>query len=244
MKLEHFVTSANFSSIKELERIELLAYYFCEIKGELEFDLINLSAILVSLGHAKPNTTRLKQNIIKSKAFIKGSTVGCYRLSVKKKQELKDAFPDMSKSEEIVSDDSVLPEVIFEASGRQYLHRLAKQINASYENNLFDGAAMLMRRLLEILLIHGFQKKSIESEVLESDGNYCKLKTLINKASSNKLMGLSPSTKKSIDQFRELGNLSAHRIQFNCRQDDIRTLKIEYRAICEELLYIADLVKK
>ncbi len=241
MKLEHFVKLAEFSGVKELEKIELLAYYFCEIKGESEFDLLNMSAILVSLGYARPNAARLKQNIVKSRSFIKGTVAGCFRLSVKKRQELKEMFPDISVSEEIVSDDSVLPEVLFEASGRQYLLRLAKQINASYENNIFDGISLLMRRLLEILLILVFQKNGIETDIIDGDGAYYSLKTLINKATSTKLIGLSPSTKKSIDQFRELGNLSAHRIQFNCRQDDIRPLKIEYRAICEELLYKAGL---
>lgn len=241
MKLENFVKLANFSGVKELEKIELLAYYFCEIKGESEFDLLNVSAILVSLGYARPNATRLKQNTIKSKSFIKGTATGNFRLSVKKKEELKEIFPEISISEEVISDDSVLPEVLFEATGRQYLHRLAKQINASYEQNIFDGTSLLMRRLLEILLVHVFQKNGIESDIIDADGAYCSLKTLINKASSNKLIGLSPSTKKSIDQFRELGNLSAHRIQFNCRLNDLKPLKIEYRAICEELLYKAGL---
>lgn len=237
MKLDHFVNLTNISSLRELEKVEIIAYYFSEFKDEPEIDLVNISAILVSLGYARPNISRLKNKVIKSKTFIKGSG-DTFRLSVKKKQELKQLYP-VSSTEEIESDDSILPEVIFEATGRQYLIKLSKQINASYERNLFDAASLLMRRLLEILLIQTFQKKGLDSEILESDESYVNLKTLINKASSSKTIGLSPSTKKSIDQFRELGNLSAHRIMFNCRQSDIRTLKIEYRAICEELLYTA-----
>lgn len=157
MKLDHFVNLTNISSLKELEKVEIIAYYFSEFKDEPEIDLVNISAILVSLGYARPNISRLKNKVIKSKTFIKGSG-DTFRLSVKKKQELKQLYP-VSSTEEIESDDSILPEVIFEATGRQYLIKLSKQINASYERNLFDAASLLMRRLLEILLIQTFQKK-------------------------------------------------------------------------------------
>ena len=90
-------------------------------------------------------------------------------------------------------------------------------------------------------MIHCFEHCGIEDEAKDEEGNYLKLKTLINKAKSRTEVALSPSSKKAIDDFRDLGNLSAHRIAYNCRRDDIRTLRLEYRAIVEELLYKAGL---
>ena len=46
-----------------------------------------------------------------------------------------------------------------------------------------------------------------------------------------------------MNQVRELGNLSAHRVKYNCRKDDIRTIYLQYRAVVEELLYIGGLIK-
>ena len=101
----------------------------------------------------------------------------------------------------------------------------------------------MMRRLLEILLIHCFENANILEDIKDNDGNYQNLKTLINKAKSRPEISLSSDVKKEIDQFRELGNLSAHRMKYNCRRDDIRTKRIEYRAVIEELLYASSLVK-
>lgn len=242
MKLESFSKVAQFQDLTEIEKIERLAFFFDESKGEPLFKPKDFSELLVSLGYAKPNHSRLIEKIKGSNSFIKGTSKDTFRLSPKKRRELKDKYPDLSDSEEIISDDSLLPESLFTNTKRRYLVRMAQQINASYEGHLFDGTTLLMRRLLEILLIHAFQHAGIESEIESPDGNYVKLKTLINKASSSAVISLTPETRKSIDQFRELGNLSAHKVTYNCRRDDIKPIRMEYRAIIEELLYKGGLV--
>ncbi len=244
MKVEHFSNSALLTDKKELEKIEYLAFYFSENKAQHEFTVPDMCSILVGLGFARPNATRLKAKIQKSKSFVKGSKKDLFRLSVKRCNELRVEMPDLSENEEIASDDSLLPEILFKEARRNYLLKVAQQINASYENNLFDACALMMRRLLEILLVHCFEEKGIEDQIKDADGNYQNLKTLINKAKSNAEINLSNDAKKDIDNYRELGNLSAHRVKYNCRRDDIRLLRIGYRAIVEELLYAARLVKE
>lgn len=244
MKVEQFSSSASLSDKNELEKVELLAFYFSENKEQNEFTVPDMCSILVGLGFARPNATRLKGKILKSPSFVKGSKKDLFRLSVKKNKELRERFPDLSESEEIISDDSLLPEILFKESKRNYLLKIAQQINAAYENNLFDCCALMMRRLLEILLIHCFETADIEDQVKDPDGNYQNLKTLINKAISKPEINLSADAKKDIDDYRELGNLSAHRVKYNCRRDDIRQLRIGYRAIVEELLYVAGFVKE
>ena len=243
MKVEHFSTIASLADKKELEKVELLAFYFSENKDQNEFSIKDMCSILVGLGFAKPNATRLNGKIQKSSSFVKGSKKGLFRLSVKKNATLKSVLPDLSESEEIISDDSLLPEILFKETNQNYLLKVGQQINATYENNLFDGCALMMRRLLEILLIHCFEVAGIEDQIKDGDGNYQNLKTLINKAKSKPEIKLSSNAKKDIDGFRELGNLSAHRVKYNCRRDDIRNSRLEFRAIVEELLYAAGLVK-
>lgn len=243
MKVEQFAGIADLANKAELEKIEHLAFYFLENKEQAEFTVADMSAILVGLGYAKPNTARLKGKIKKSSAFVNGSKKDQFRLSVKRSAALRIDFPDLSESEEIISDDSLLPEILFKEANRLYLLKVAQQINAAYENNLFDGCALMMRRLLEILLIHCFESAGIESQVQDAEGNYQNLKTLINHAKSKPEIKLSSGVKKDIDDFRELGNLSAHRVKYNCRRDDIRPLRLGYRAVIEELLYVSGLVK-
>lgn len=243
MKVEQFSGLANLANKTELEKIEYLAFYFLENKEQAEFTVADMSAILIGLGYAKPNATRLKGKIKKSSAFVNGSKKDLFRLSVKRTAALRIDFPDLSESEEIISDDSLLPEILFKEANRAYLLKVAQQINAAYENNLFDGCALMMRRLLEILLIHCFESAGIESQVQDAECNYQNLKTLINHAKSKPEIKLSSDVKKDIDDFRELGNLSANRVKYNCRRDDIRPLRLGYRAVIEELLYVSGLVK-
>ncbi len=241
MKIEEFKRIASLDEKSELDRTALVAYYLAENKDQEEFEIGEVSSLMVALGYAHPNKTRLKSKVKKSQGFVKGSNADRFRLSVKERKRLKEVLPDISGSEEILSDDSLLPEILLSETRRDYLVRIAQQINASYEHNLFDACALMMRRMLEILLILAFEKCGIESEAKDQDGNYIKLKTLINKAKSRTEISLSPSTKSAIDDFRELGNLSAHRITYNCRKNDIRTVRLEFRAVVEELLYKAGL---
>jgi hypothetical protein len=242
MRIETFAELSELSKKKEIAKVEALAFYFVENKGEPEFSIKDICLILISLGFAKPNEARLKANIKASRSFLKGSDSNHFKLSPARRVALKLEYPDTSESEEIQSDDSILPEILFTEAKRGYLLRLAKQINSSYEENLFDACALMMRRLLEVLLIHCFEKAELSDQIKDEDGNYQNLKTLINKACSSAKIKLGPDTKRDIDIFRELGNLSAHRIKYNCRRADIKPVRNSYRAIIEELLYTAGLL--
>lgn len=244
MNAEQFSSMTDLVNKSEIQKVELLAFYLLENTGHSEFRVKDLTKILVTLGFAQPNMTRLKAAVKKSPAFNKGTQTDYYRLAAIAIKSLREHYPDLSESEEILSDDSLLPEVLFKEAGRQYLINAAQQINAAYENHLFDACSLMMRRLLEILLIHCFEAKGIEGRVKDDEGNYQKLKTLINKAKTFSEIPLSNDAKKDIDSFRELGNLSAHRVRYNCRRDDIRVLRVGYRAVIEELLYVSELTTR
>lgn len=243
MKVEIFSQKYNLVEKSEIDKVLYLAYYLHQNKQEIEFTINDVSSIIFALGFARPNQSRLKAKITKSKSFVKGSKKDLFRLSAKTLSELGEIIPDITESEEIMSDDSILPEILLKESKRQYLIKLAQQINSSYENNLFDACTLMMRRLLEVLLIHCFEAESIEADVKDDEGNYKNLKTLINTAISRPEIKLSNDAKKDMDKFRELGNLSAHRVKYSCRKDDIRVVKLEFRAVVEELLYAAKLLK-
>ena len=164
MRIEEFNRIADLHSRTEIEKVARLAFYLSENKDQDEFEVGEVSSLLIALGYAQPNQTRLKAKIQKSRVFVKGSKANRFRLSVTAKNSIRETLPNISESEEILSDDSLVPEILFSETRRQYLIRLAQQINAAYEHNLFDACALLMRRLLEILLIHCFEHSGLEAE--------------------------------------------------------------------------------
>lgn len=243
MTVDQFARFAVLEDATEIEKVASLAYYFYANKDQPEFTVKEMADIISALGYAAPNAHRLKDKVKAAKTFIKGSKADYFRLSVVARKSLEERWPDLSATEEIISDSAILPEILITEVRRPYLDRIAKQINAAYENNMFDCCALMMRRMLEVLLIHSFQHAGIVDQITDTDGSIQPLKTLINKAKSLTEIKMSGGISKSIDQFRELGNLSAHLIHYSCRRDDIRHMRMEFRAVIEELLYLAGLKK-
>lgn len=130
---------------------------------------------------------------------------------------------------------TVLPDALF-SSLPVNVQSLCKQINASYENNLFDCTAVIMRRLLESLLVLSYQKAGIEEEIMNGN-HHVTLDKIIKNAEQNKILALSSNTKKDMTLFKDLGNYSAHKIWYNCTQGDIKPHILKYRVIIEELMY-------
>lgn len=243
MNLNQFASKTNLLSKIEIEKVAFLTFFFLRHDGLEEFSLIDVRRGFQSLGLPLPNQSRLKDNLKKSKKFIQGSSKDTFRLHVREITVFDDLYPELNqKSEEIISLDTILPISLY-LNTRGYIESLAKQINASYENNIFDGCAVLMRRLLEILLIQSYEHFGIANVIKDGDDNYRPLETIISDAKSNATLNLSRNTKAFIDIFRNLGNFSAHKIYYTCRRSYIQEVILDYRAAIEELLYKSGIKK-
>jgi len=243
MNLGKYSKLVDLEAKNELQKCLYVAFYLKATKGVIEFSISDIVAVFEKLHFSKPNLSRLKRNISSSRDFIRGSSAGLYKVHGKTLTKLEKEIPEVSeKSEEIISDDLILPESLFMGT-RGFIESLSKQINASYENNLFDGCAVLMRRLLEILLILSYEKQGIESQIKNSDGSYKLLNGIAADAKTNSTLGLSRNTKDNLEKFRLVGNFSAHKIYYTAKRKDISGISQEYRASIEELLYKSGLIK-
>ena len=125
---------------------------------------------------------------------------------------------------------------------RKYLDQLIRQINHSYANNCYDAAAVLMRRLFEVLLVLSYQNLGIDDEIKDTSGNgYLMLEGIVNNAKNNQILKLS-RIKKEFDTFRMVGNFSAHNITYTAGKKDIDDIKLNYRVMLEELYSKAGLM--
>lgn len=243
MTLDQFVKKVGLLDKSEIDKVLYLAFFNKQIEQLEEFGLDHVLEWFSTLNLGQPNTSRMRSRISESRDFVKGTKPKTYKLHAKSISRLLEELPLLTNtSEEIVFSPSILPESLFEET-RGYIERLAKQINASYDHGLFDGCAVLMRRLLELSLIHAYENIGIKSQIVTATGDYVELKDMINNAQSNRTLSLSRGAKVCIDEFRRLGNFSAHKIMYNCRRDDIKNIALDYRATIEELFYKAGLRK-
>ena len=242
MTIKHYINKLNLHELTELNRIKYIAFYCLSKENMNDFTVKEVSEVLTTNGFSKPNSSRLTENLKKSKVFIRGNRAGSFSLSYKVKKELEAELPELEeKSEDVISTDIILPEILYTPT-RGYIEKICKQINASYEHNIFDGAAVLMRRLIELLLIESYIHNKRLPEIQEGS-DMKNLNTIINYTISNSLFSLSKGTRDCLDDFRKLGNFSAHRIQYNCTKTELKKVILEFRVAVEELLYSSGLKK-
>nr|WP_288836689.1 DUF4145 domain-containing protein [uncultured Flavobacterium sp.] len=230
----------NMNSAKKDIATTFIWYYY--VSSQKEMTLHEVNNCFVECDLPKYNATYLKKDLRASKNVTKGVLPNTYRPVNKYSQEQLERFPFViGKNEEIITDDTILPDTLI-ISTRGYIENLSKQINASYNENVFDGCAVLMRRLLEILLIHSYEAVGLESQIIEN-GGFRNLSYIINSTISHKPFKLSKDSLDVLDSFRQIGNFSAHRIQYNAKRKDIDNIKLQYRMAIEELLYSAKIKK-
>ncbi len=239
MTLSEFARDADLIEQGELEKVRLLAYYFFTATGSEDFTPAEASEWLKKLNLPGPNRSRLAGRLRQSGSFVRGTRARAFKLHARDLAQLQARFPNIAEpSEEVVSSDTILPHPLY-ASTRGFIEALAKQINAAYENNIFDGCAVLMRRLLEVLLVLAYDNLNISAAIKNANGDYVTLEVIISDAQGNQTLKLSRNSRSALDDFRTLGNFSAHKIYYNARRSDVRNVILEYRALIEELLYKA-----
>jgi len=137
--------------------------------------------------------------------------------------------------------EGVLPAELI-ADTRGYLERVATQINGAYEKGWYDACAVMMRRLLETLIIETFEARGIAATIKDQQtGDFIALGGLIDATLRESSWNLGRTTKKALPKLKKLGDLSAHSRRYNARQDDIGRIREDFRLVCEELLYLANL---
>lgn len=243
MNIKNFNKTINLGAKTEIDKAYYLAYFLCKLEDAEDFTVDDLCECFSKLDFSQPNKARLKGKIQKSKAFIKGARVGSFKLHGNSVKEIESDFPNIAeKSEEIVFGDSILPATLF-LNSRGFIESLSKQVNACYENNLFDACAVMMRRLLEVCLILSYENLGIDYEIKDANGDYKQLNVIVANAKGNATLSLSRNTKACLEDFRAVGNFSAHKIYYNAKRQDVKKVSLEYRAAIEELLYKSGLIK-
>jgi len=237
VNLDAFCEAANLSGLTELEKSVHLAFFYLKTAAVSEFSAVDCAGWIHARGFSRPNPTRLDDKLAGSADTIRGQRPGYFRLHATRLKGLEETFPQLNvKSQEVADYGTVLPPALY-GKTRGYVESLAKQINRSYEENVFDGAAVLMRRLEEVLLILAYEHLKIADQIRDKDGHYFMLEGIVANATGNATLNLSRNSRKSIEVFRALGNYSAHKITYTCRREYIKEKIDEYRALIDELLH-------
>lgn len=245
MRLLDFIEKTNLQNKAESERATFLCFYHYMESQVQHFTMQDISEMMISSGFNAPNTSRLKEKLLKGrdKAFTKSKDNASAIVFIPAiLQKFEDDLGALwSDNTTIQSDSELLAEDKF-CGKRKYLDQLIRQINHSYASNCYDAAAVLMRRLFEVVLVLSYQQLGIDAEIKDVSGNgYMMLDGIVRNAKNNQTLKLS-RIKNEFDTFRMVGNFSAHNITYTAGKKDIDDIKLNYRVMLEELYNKAGLL--
>ncbi len=167
MQILDFIEKTDLSKQNECEKAKLLCFYHYKETGTTVFSMTLISELMINSGYNAPNTSRLKDKLTsgKNKAFLKSKgnapTIEFVPAIFQSLEKTIGAF--WTDTTTIESCSELLDETKF-CGYRNYLDRLIYQINHSYASNCYDAAAVLMRRLFEVLLILSYQYLGIDND--------------------------------------------------------------------------------
>ncbi len=161
-------------------------------------------------------------------------------------QRTRAAVADEAKPREEYAraDSEWLIETSFlEGRAKEYIVIIANQVNGTYGYGWYDACAVMLRRFIESLIIEAFVAHGIVNDILDGE-KYLTLSRLIDKAVNESTLNLSATTKRTLPRLKKLGDLSAHKTEYNTRRKYIDNLLddffLDMQVVVQELLYKAD----
>ena len=136
--------------------------------------------------------------------------------------------------------EQFIPEELWQNT-RGYIERVCAQVNKFHAAEIWDGAAVLVRRLVETLIIEAYEHQGREDEIRGSDHNFVMLRDLVARATAESGLGPGRDTKKGLVELKELGDRAAHNRRCNACRADLHRIRAALRVVVDELINLADL---
>ncbi|HTR62579.1 MAG TPA: hypothetical protein VMH37_12805 [Candidatus Binataceae bacterium] len=235
-----FAKSLAAANLEQVEVAVGFLWYYVDAKEHSEKTPSELAQDMHDEGFARPNVTRLRNSLVKSPETARGKKPGSFQLNLSKISILDQRYSRFAGPPTVEPVGEVLPPPLLIRVTRAYLKKMVHQINASYEFALYDGAGVLMRRLMESLIIevyiHGNRADDIKVE-----GNFLELAKLIAHIKADPRLHLARGACKTMDGIKFLGDTAAHHRTYITQKQDLDDLKSEYRKLIAELMNLADI---
>jgi hypothetical protein len=136
-------------------------------------------------------------------------------------------------------DQPVIPHSMF-LNAPSYVQKIAFQINGCYLATAYDGCAVMIRRLIEMLIIDSFEKHNMGATILGRDNQYKMLNDLVtDMLAATWPTKLGRNVETGLKELKDIGNQSAHSRFYNAKRSYIDDQKINLRTVAERLLFLA-----
>jgi len=245
LSLDVFCDVLKSSKRSNAEKALAILWYFDREQLDVARTSGQLTKVLDDHHIGTPNQTSLAEAIRKTK--LANESKSGFSLKSGSRKIIRDWLPDLEGIQPTIEQASgYLPEPIWKNT-RGYIEEVCRELNGSFHHAYYNAAAVMLRRLLETLIIEAYEHLRREIEIKDGGGNYLMLSDLAERAcgeNGHKGINLGRDSKKGLKEARSVGNWSAHARRFLAHAGDLTKLQAGMRLLVQELIQIADLVKK
>lgn len=222
--------------------VGLLWYHDCK-ERDVAMSSGELTRLMDDYHLGTPNSTKLADDIRDLK--LANESGGRFKLKPGSRDVICGWLPDSLDGIQpsINHAEGYLPEAVWKNT-RGYIESVVKQLNGCFAHAYYDGALVMLRRLLETLIIEAYEYLGRKAEIEIGGGNYHMLAGLVERATGkNAHAGLSigRNTKNALEAVKALGDRSAHDRRFNACAADLTKIQIDVRSAVQDLIQIASL---
>ena len=245
LSLDGFCEIVKKLSKTNAEKALALLWYFDREQPGATRTAGELTKVLGDHHVGTPNQTMLAEAIRKTK-LVDVSKSG-FSLKPGSRKIIRDWLPELDGIQPVMDHNAgFLPEPIWRNS-RGYIEEVCRELNGCFQNGYYNAAAVMLRRVLETLIIEAYEHLSREAEIKDASGNYLMLSDLAERAcgeNNHKGLNLGRDSKKALKDARNVGNWSAHARRFLAHASDLTKFQAGMRLLVQELIQIAELVRK
>jgi len=245
LSLDGFCEVVKKSNRSNAEKALAVLWYFDHEQPDIAKTAGQLTKVLGDHHIGTPNQTALAEAIRKSK--LANESKSGFSLKPGSRKVIRDWLPDLDGIQPAMDHASgYLPEPIWKNT-RGYIEEVCRELNGSFRHAYYNAAAVMLRRLLETLIIEAYEHLNRETEIKDGRGNYLMLSDLAERAcgeDGHKGINVGRDSKKALKEARNVGNWSAHARRFLAHAGDLTRLQAGMRLLVQELIQIAELVRK
>jgi hypothetical protein len=236
MDVEGFCVAISDLGLCQADQAVAILWFF-DKEGAPACAAGTLARLIRQSGLGNPHSTQLGESVIKTGHVIKAGD----RFRIKPTSRAKVAEwvkPVMTaKPPEVDHGAGFLPEALWDGA-HSYIVKIAKQINGCYQNAFYDGAAVLLRRLIETLLIECYEHLKIADKIKRND-EYVMLNDILNAAVDQGQLSLGRDTKKALKEIKIVGDRSAHSRRYVACKNDLDKIQLAARVAIDDLLHLS-----
>jgi len=235
-QLEAFIRQVSGDELKEVESAVAIIWFATHSRNGVE-DVTAREIADVMISHrmsSTVNASRLTRNLTKHPQIVRGGRASSFRIRASDDEKLSQKFSNhVGLSRAPVNDGFISADI--NLGGRRHLDQVRREANGSYERAFYNAAAVMSRRLAEMLLIEALENAGASSRIRDGSGHLIGFSDLIAVAQSGQFIKLSRTAPNAIQKVKELGDGAAHHRHFVAAKKDLDALNPAYSMLISEL---------